>query len=111
MAMQKVNESSGFADGEIFKFETAGDTVEGYLIGKTKIQFAEDEPARNKYIVKTSSGVVNFVGSKKLDDALPAIENGTRVRIKYTKKEKLKGGKTIKLFDIEYDPSDVIAVA
>lgn len=106
MAMQKV--SSGFSDGEKIKFETPGNSVEGYLVERCKVPF--DERDANKYIVKTDKGMVNFLGSKKIDDGLLNLELGVRIRVTYTKKERIQGGKTLKLFDIEFDPSDRISV-
>lgn len=110
MAFKPISVSSGKRyNDERFTFESKGDTLEGHLVESATI--SKDGSTFKKYIVRSADGMYHgFLGSYQLDRALEQVELGTMVRITYGGKEKLKGGKTVKNFNVETDDSDVIPV-
>lgn len=105
----KKKPSGDSGDAEKFKFEKVGDMVEGHLVQAGTITL-EDKDVM-KYVVQKEGGErVGFLGSFKLDEGLKGMPLGTMIRVTYIKKERLKGGKTLKMFDIEYDDENVIEV-
>lgn len=109
MAMKQATSKNGggkFGDATIFKFEAVGDELSGTLVEKGKRAF--DDKDVNRYVVKGDDGTTySFLGSFKLDELLEEVPVGARVEIKYTKKARLKGGKTLKEFDVMYDDEAV----
>lgn len=101
--------TKGFDDGaEAFKFEAVGDSIEGYLKNVGSITF--DGKAVKRYLVQTDDGLYSFLGSFKIDELMTGIETGIKVRLTYTKKERLGGGKTLKQFKLETNDEDRIEV-
>lgn len=104
----KKKETNGDA-GEKFKFEKVGTVLEGYLMRRDTLNLDDKDVPR--YVVKTDKGVVSTLASYKLDEGLKDIAPGTRIRATFQAIKKLPGGKTLKVFDIEYDDEDTIEVA
>lgn len=85
-----------------------GREVSGYLLGHKKI--TTDYGPATVHILQGADGNFGIYGSKQLTDNLTQIELGTMVFVKYVEKIKLKGGKTLKKFDVEFDDEDRIEV-
>lgn len=85
-----------------------GREVSGYLLGHKKI--TTDYGPATVHILQGKDGNFGIYGSKQLTDNLMQIELGVMVFVKYVDKVKIKGGKTLKKFDVEFDDEDVIEV-
>jgi hypothetical protein len=85
-------------EGDVFRFEVAGDCIEGILKGvEDSLQF------KNKvYKIETKEGNKTVFGTVVLDQKMIGISVGTEVKIEYTgeKVNKKKGQNAIKLFDV-----------
>ena len=79
-----------------------GDTLEGYYV-QTEIfdgKFGET----TKYVIKTDEGKYYGVyGSASLDRQFKNIPEGCFVWITYRGEEPTKNGRTVKVYDVDYD--------
>jgi hypothetical protein len=104
MAIQKAKKEA-MATG--FKFVKAGDTLKGYYQGQTKKIINGTPAVEHRY--KTSTGLVSVLGQANI---LKQIENngivpGTYVEVQFTgETQKLKNGRTMKVYDIVFDLDD-----
>lgn len=99
------NEKSGY--GEMYKFETKGQTLTAYYMGSQDIDGAYG-PSK-KHIFRTPEGVVKTVFGQthlgnQLTDPTSEIRPGMLVRITYDGTQKTKGG-NMKVYLVDYDPS------
>lgn len=103
MAMKRAN---GGDRGEKFKFEDEGDKLEGYYLGAGTIDIEGDEVTVHN--IKTDTGLFSPLGSADLNRKMSQVPSGARVRVVYEGKKKLKGGKTLKVFTVDYDDEDTV---
>jgi hypothetical protein len=103
MAYQVVAKT---VESEKFKFEKAGQVLEGYLVGTEIINF--DDKDVPKYTIQTTDGNKGILASYQLKEGLEKLPMNTKVRITFNGKVKLKGGKTMNDFKIESDVTDVL---
>ena len=89
-----------------FKFEKAGDTLSGYYIGTTEEMI--NGSLAKKHVFKTATGLVSVLGQADMYKQLVGNDClNLNVDITFTGQVlKLKGGKTMKLYDVEFDPDD-----
>lgn len=104
MALQKANRTS---DTQAFKFENGGDTLKGFYL-KTSEEVINGSKVK-KHVFRTSDGLFSVLGQADMYSQL--TENhcvGTYVEVTFTGKfRKLKGGKTMKLYDVSFDREQV----
>lgn len=104
MAKQKAIKSN---DSNNFKFENKGDTLVGYYL-KTTEEVINGTPAK-KHWFQTDKGLTTVLGQANMYKQL--VENeckGMSVDIIFTGQSiKLKGGKTMKVYDVFFDTEDL----
>lgn len=105
MALKKAV-SSDSGDVARFKFEKKGDRINGYYI-RTEVIQIEGKDVK-KHIFSTSDGLVSVLGQANLEKQL--LENNCKnvyVEAVFTGQvQKLKGGRTMKLYDLSFDDED-----
>jgi hypothetical protein len=94
--------------GEVFKFATVGDSLQGYFVGSEE-GTGEFGP-HTKYLFKTDSGVKVVFGSKGLNDILEGENPGPFVTITYvgTKESKKRGRQPMKMFEADWDDENML---
>jgi hypothetical protein len=107
MAFEKVFDAS---NGEVFKFDTIGDILEGYYMGS--FDYQGDYQPTKKHVFSTEKGAVVTFGQRNLIQLLPSVKPGTMVRITYTEDlpPKKKGQHPMKLFEVLQDRKNTILV-
>ena len=108
MAFERIFDASNATP---FKFEGVGSTLEGYFMGS--FDHTGDYGPTKKHIFQTKTGATVVFGQRNLLQQLPTVTPGVIVRITYTGDlaGKIKGRAPMKLFTIEHDKSNTIAVA
>lgn len=85
----------------IWKYEKAGDSVEGKLVSVQEKVGPNDSMM---YSIETKEGILNVWGSAILDSKMILLKVGDIIRITYQGKGEAKGGKNApKLFKVERD--------
>lgn len=86
-------------DGELFKFDTVGVSLEGVLLS---YNFRKDtgKGVGNIYEVKTKNGVAAFFAPSLLHKKLSGIPLGSVVKITYDKLSKTANGNSLKQFTV-----------
>lgn len=94
-------------DATAFKFEKAGDRLDGYYL-KTESITIEGREVK-KHVFATAKGLVSVLGQADMAQQLKDNDlGGRRVVITFSGKvQKLRGGKTMKLYDVDFDRADV----
>jgi len=94
---------------EFIRFEKTGDFVEGYIdrIEKTTVLGKEAErvvllDGEGVEIYLPSNYLINEFGRKVLDE----YGRGIKVKVLYTGDRKIKGGRTLRLFEFYVDLED-----
>ncbi len=98
-------------NAQVRKFESVGDTVEGYYMGS--FDFDGDYGPTKRHVFQTESGAEIIFGQAHLKQLLPTVKPGTMVRITMTGElaPKKKGQHPMKLFKIEQDKKNTIEVS
>lgn len=95
-------------DGELFKWEKAGDSVEGILQRYT----AKPDTGKGEghvYEVRTKNGVAAFFAPSLLQKKLETIEINSIVKITFTEVTKTAVGNPLKHFDVGFiKPSEAM---
>ena len=86
-------------DGELFKWEKEGATLEGLLQSYSPRKDTGKGPG-HLYEVKTKSGVAAFFAPSLLHKKLSGIPVGSIVKITFTKITKTANGNTLKNFTV-----------
>lgn len=105
MALQKANKSSNTTP---HKFEKAGDNLKGYYQGQSE-KTINGSPAI-EHVYKTKDGLKSVLGQANILNQLKQnnITLGTYVEIEFSGQvQKLKGNRTMKVYDVSYDRDDV----
>lgn len=103
MALQKANQGGATP----FKFVKAGDTLKGYYLGQVEKVINGSKAIEHTY--KTKEGRVSVLGQANI---LRQYENngvtpGTYVEVAFSGETmKLKGGRTMKVYDVAFDTED-----
>lgn len=103
MAIQRASKSGATA----FKFEKKGDTLKGYFQGVVE-KIINDSPAK-EHMYKTKTGLMSVLGQANIltQYSNNGVTPGTYVELCYTGDVmKLKGGRTMKIYDVDYDLSN-----
>lgn len=101
MALKKITPTD---NAEGFKFEKKGDKIDGYYIKTTEVTI-DGRPVK-KHIFKTAKGLVSVLGQFQLGQQLAEVPTGSRVVAVLLGIQKLKAGKTMKLYDVSFDDED-----
>lgn len=105
MALKKVIRTD---NTDSFKFEKKGQTLKGYYL-KTVVKPINGKDC-NVHLFQTSKGLVSVLGQHDLSQQLAEITLGCYIEATFTGVKNLKGGKTMKLYDVGWDDSDTIDV-
>ena len=103
MALTKVTREE---DATPFKFEKAGDTLKGYYTGTSEIEI-DGRPVK-KHTFVTTDGLKTVLGQADLYKQLSG-NNCLNFYVEATftgDAQKLKGGKTMKIYSVAVDKSD-----
>ena len=100
MKSQAERNYTTVTEGIFFKFENAGDAIEGTLDKAEEIQI-DGKPVSKYFLTDDSGEKYTFLGGAKLDEYLDGIEFGSFIRITYLEMLPLKGGKRMKSFRVE----------
>jgi hypothetical protein len=95
--------------GDIFKFETKGDSLTGYYLGSQ--DFQGDFGPTKKHLFKTETGVKIVIGQGYLTNLLTGsdpVAPGTLVRVTFEGTKKGKKGNPMKVYDLEIDADQVL---
>lgn len=100
--MKKVERKVSGQDDIRFKFERAGQVLEGYYLGAES--FDHNGKQLTKHRFKDAEGkVVGILGTHGLNEDLPQVPVGSFTRITYEGKKNLKGGRTVNNYAIEFE--------
>lgn len=86
-------------DGELYKWEQAGQTVTGILKNYTAQPDRGKGPG-NVYEVQTKEGLVTFFAPSLLHRKLQNVKIGDIVQVKFTAITKTNNGNTLKNFEV-----------
>ena len=96
---------------EFIRFEKTGDSIEGYLdrIEETKVLGKDTE----RVVLIGDDGIEiylpsNFQINEFAKRVIDEYGTGIKVKIEYKGDRKIKGGRTLRLFDFYIDPEDVL---
>ena len=78
-----------------------GATLEGYYVQSETFNGKFGETT--KYTIKTDDGYYGVYGSASLDRQFKNIPEGCFVWITYKGEEPTKNGRTVKVYDVDYD--------
>lgn len=100
----------GEEDGQVtrvtpsyFEFEKPGDEIIGKLVGKSEVDSGFGTGVYNQYLVDTDDGLVKFALGGATDRELePILRVGGIYRFEFKGQEKLKGGKKVNQFVVDY---------
>jgi hypothetical protein len=92
--------------GDISIFANPGDCVEGKYLGVMEIN-RKDGTKAQVYSVDDNGVKKSFWGGYQINQTLPAISVGTKIKVLYKGEGKIKGGKTMKMFEIMVDDDAV----
>lgn len=108
MSLIKAIRSSGTKP---FKFERKGDTIKGYYLNTTE-ETINGSPVK-KHVFLTPEGSLSVLGQADMYSQLTSNNClKSYVEVTFTGNvQKLKGGKTMKLYDVQYDPSQTVDAA
>ena len=103
----KKKSKNGF-DGDKFKFEEAGQVLEGYFLEMTGITI-KGKPA-TRAVFKTATGNVSVLASSNLVEGLSEddIILGAMTKVTYEGAFKTQSGNTFKKFTVEQDDDIVL---
>jgi len=104
MALQKANQGGATP----FKFQSAGDSIKGYYQGQVQKTINGSPAIEHTY--KTEAGIVGVLGQANILNQIKNnnITPGTYVEITFSgKMQKLKSGKTMKVYDVSFDTEDL----
>lgn len=108
MALEKAVRPS---DTQPFKFENRGDTLKGYYM-RTSEETINGSLVK-KHVFKTQEGLKSVLGQADMYKQL--IDNNclkNYVEVTFTGNvQKLKGGRTMKLYDVSFDDQDTIGTS
>jgi hypothetical protein len=105
MALQKARKDSNSTP---FKFLNAGDSIKGYYQGQVT-KTINGLPAV-EHIYKTPTGVVGVLGQANILNQIKnnGITPGMYVEITFSgQMQRLKNGRTMKVYDVSFDPNDL----
>lgn len=81
-----------------------GATLEGLYMAKEIVNDNYEDKEREKYVIKDPSGdLYGVFGSASLKRQFQSIPVGSYVWIEYKGEEVSKNGRTVKIYDVEYD--------
>jgi hypothetical protein len=106
MALQKA--SKGGILSTPFKFTQAGDTLKGYYQGQVQKTINGSPVIEHTY--KTEAGLFSVLGQSNILQQIKNnnIKPGAYVEIEFSgEMQKLKSGKTMKVYDIAFDSENV----
>lgn len=105
MALQKAERTGNTTP---FKFEKGGDKLAGYYV-RTTDEVINGSTVK-KHVFKTANGYLSVLGQADMYKQLVDNEcKNTYVEITFSGDvQKLKGGKTMKLYDVAFDRSDTL---
>ncbi len=108
MAMTKVIQRGSTTS---YKFEKKGDTILGYYAGTT-VEQINGTPA-NKHVFITDKGALSVLGQINMYNQLKdSAALGKKVEVVFTgQAQKLKGGRTMKVYEVSVDHDDVLDTA
>jgi len=87
--------------GEVFKFEAEGSSIEGSLQAVRDGQYFRQNGEKSKvYDIKTPDGVKSVFGTAILERQMASIQIGTNVKILYKGEIDTKSGRSAKNFDV-----------
>lgn len=95
-------------NGELFKFEKNGQSIEGYFVGS--FDYQGDYAPTKKHIFQTDKGLVTVIGQAHLIQMLEGLTPGILVRVTLVGSKKTNKGKPMKLFELQYDEDQVIDI-
>lgn len=95
-------------DATLFKFAAEGDSIEGYLVQSADVETTFG--VQKRYVFLTEQGLKSVFGSHMLNAGLAEIAPGTNTRVTFIGTKAIKGRNPMKLFDVEYNDSDVIDI-
>lgn len=105
MALEKANRTGNAAP---FKFEKRGDSLKGYYVKTEAVTI--NGSAVKQHLFKTATGFVSVLGQADMYKQL--VDNNcvnNYVEITFSGEvQKLKGGKTMKLYDVAFDRADTL---
>ncbi len=96
--MNMKNEWMPIVPAPHFKFEVAGDSIEGVLISASESK--ESEYNTKVYVVENKGGQHTIFGSEVIDSRLRGIEVGTMIKIVF-KGQKQSQQSKFKYYDFE----------
>lgn len=107
MAYKKVSKN-GF-DGDKYKFETAGQTLEGYFLDMTEITI-KGKPA-TRAVFKTPTGNISVLASSNLVEGLSGAEVvlGAMTKVTFEGEYKTNKGNNFKKYTVEQDHDQMLS--
>lgn len=108
MALQRASKNNNTN----FKFSAAGDSIKGYYLGQVSKTINGMPAIEHTY--KTSSGTLAVLGQANILKQLSnnGVTPGTYVEIRFSGETvKLKGGKTMKVYDVDFDLEDRVTTS
>ena len=106
MALKEANKGGIISTS--FKFTKAGDTLKGYYQGQVQKTINGSPVIEHTY--KTESGLMSVLGQSNILQQIKNnnIKPGMYVEIEFSgEMQKLRSGKTMKVYDIAYDDENV----
>lgn len=98
MARQKVLDLD---TDKIVKFEKRGQSFKGYYLGTRRVNTGMSESSLHVFSCEGEN--VGMWGSAKLDRLIGSVPKGHMTFVTFQGKRKIGGGKTLKMFDLEFD--------
>ncbi len=87
--------------GDIVRFETVGDSIEGELVNVRDGNYFRPDGSKSKiYDIMTPEGTKTVWGSPVLERQMAAVKLGSKVKIVYKGRIKTKSGREAKDFDV-----------
>lgn len=90
--------------GDLFRFETAGDRIEGVLAAKGLVTVANPQGGENvigQYFIRNAEGPWIVNGGANLDGKLAQVQDGANVRITYLGTVLTAARRTVKTFKVQ----------
>jgi len=87
--------------GEVFKFETEGSSIEGTLSQVRDGQYMRTTGEKSKvYDIKTPEGIKSIFGTMILERQMESVNEGDRVKIVYKGEVDTKSGRKAKNYEV-----------
>ena len=96
--MSEIKYDNTVADGELFKWEKAGLTIEGLLSSYTEKQTSNG--IGHVYEVENKDGINAFFAPTLLHKKLQRVATGNIVKITFTEQTKTQSGNPLKHFEV-----------